>query len=98
MVQWAHAAAAMGEGFCASPQAATGFRSTITSQTRGAFDQLHAANPESLHSMLDRELWRSVPLPSTSGVPRLLPWVKDPCAIFHKCEGKDEKNKQQSTT
>lgn len=66
-VQWAQAAGNLGQGFCGSPQAVAGFRSMVTAHSRSAFEQLHAAKLDSLYSMLDKELWKSVPAPQTPG-------------------------------
>ncbi|KAK9797780.1 hypothetical protein WJX73_002420 [Symbiochloris irregularis] len=66
-VNWAHAATAMGAGFCGSQDPVRAFRGTMIQQTRAAFDQLHAQRMDALYSMLERELWKCVPPPATPG-------------------------------
>ena len=63
VMQWLQAACAMGHAFCGPAGGAGTLHRLVMQHGAASFQRMHSGNLETLHSLLERELWRGVPLP-----------------------------------
>ena len=62
-MQWLQAACSLGHAFCGPAGGAGSLHRLVMQHGAASFQRMHTGNLETLHSLLERELWRSVPLP-----------------------------------
>lgn len=62
-MQWLQAACAMGHAFCGPAGGSGSLHRLVMQHGAASFQRMHSGNLETLHSLLERELWRGVPLP-----------------------------------
>ena len=83
VMQWLQAACLLGQAFCGPAGGASSLHRLVMQHGAASFQRMHTSNLETLHSLLERELWRSVPLPPSQSTPRPLPCtqlhLRDPC-------------------
>ena len=63
VMQWLQAACLLGQAFCGPAGGASSLHRLVMQHGAASFQRMHTSNLETLHSLLERELWRSVPLP-----------------------------------
>ena len=71
----------MGHAFCGPAGGSGTLHRMVMQHGAASFQRMHSSNLDTLHSLLERELWRGVPLPPSQSMPSDC----DTAEIQHQC-------------